>query len=202
MKIKVEIEDEVDATMNENEVPIDSDNSETSQLNQTQREQQHLQLRSNPVVVLRPLNIDNTQTELPIDTTEDVVEPEMPAPRIEPKNVSPPPTIPTPPPSMPTPPPSIENVSVNAHPPTGHASEHEIPPDCRRIYDQIAEAELKIKLLQQRKEEQSLEYERAIYIRRLDILDSDLKKRNIEIDLMVRSHQRDANDNANPRPME
>lgn len=211
MKIKTEPVDEDDAMVGNgyNDPPNASNASDVMavagpssstigiQLNQVQREKQHLQLCSTPVVVLRPLIIDDTENECNMnDSQEDAdgeeEEPEMPAPKIQPKH-SPQPSIPTPPPSMPTPPPSIEEVAALAVQPPVHVaaptSENEISPNCRRIYDRIAEAELKIKLLQQQKEEQALEFERELHARRVAILDTDLKKKNLEIEYLARSHQ-------------
>lgn len=183
-------------------------------LNASQRHKQNLQLRSTPVVLLRPLIIDDTENEYNMNNTEQdddddstEEEPEMPAPRIQPKN-SPQPSIPpTPPPSMPTPPPSVEEVAAAAlavnqpiHA-AAPASENEVSPDCRRIYDRIAEAELKIKLLQVQKEEQTLEFERELHARRVAILDADLRKKNLEVEYLVRSHQ-PVHVNNNLLPME
>lgn len=196
MKIKVELEDESDVAMGDSDPSVEPDSSQSPQLNETQREHQVLQLRSNPVVVLKPLDIDNGEKETNEDDAE-AKEPEMPAPLIEPKNVSPPPAIPTPPPSMPTPPLSIGETAAATHQPSqGHVSapsENEMAPDCRRVYDQLADVELKIKLSQQQKEEQAVEFEREIYARRLAILDAELKKKNIELDFLARSNQRNVN---------
>lgn len=187
MKIKIEPMDEGNDIL---VTPIIADISESVSMNDTQREQQHLQLRSNPVVVLRPLQMDNTATGSNTNGTQhDEIDSQMPAPLVEPKNVSPSPLMPTPMPSMPTPPPSDGENTVAAQQPINNAPEQAISADCRQIYDKIAETELKIKLLQQQKEEQTLEFEREIYARRLAILDTDLKKRNYEIDFLVRSHQ-------------
>lgn len=210
MQVKIEMIDEADdATIDNGDCNLSSMGYDTEpvQLNETQREQQHLQLRSNPVVVLQPLEIESVDKELNDHITEEEP-PVMPVPLVEAKHVSPPPVIPTPPPSaptpppstslppasMPTPPPSIGETAAAPQPQTLHASPSDESPDCRRIYERIAEVELKIKLAQQRKEEQALEFEREIYARRLAILDSELKKKNVEFDFLVRSHQELAND--------
>lgn len=181
MKIKIEPMDEGNDTL---VPPIIADISESVSMNETQREQQHLQLRSNPVVVLRPLQINNTASGSNTNgTQQEEIDSQMPAPLVETKNLSPPSLIPTPPPS------DGENPAAAQQPIIINAPEQAISADCRQIYNKIAETELKIKLLQQQKEEQALEFEREIHARRLAILDTDLKKRNYEIDFMVRSHQ-------------
>lgn len=201
MKIKVELLDnDIDDAIMANDDELNETDSADA-MNQTQRAQQHLQLLANPVVVLQPLNIYEPASDGPTEAHVDPPSEEKPnesTPQIEPKTVPPSTAIQTPPLSMPTPPPSIEGASGSAdhgrrpeHPPERDAS-----PNCQRVYDQIAEAELKIKLLQQRKEEQALEFEREIFIRRLDVLNADLKKRNMEIDFLVRMHQNGTNNNS------
>lgn len=206
MKIKIEMPDEPGTSTANND---NSALSETMQLNETQREKQHLQLSSQPIVILNPLTINNPENgEAEMMDESEEEEPVMPLPRIDPKNVSPVHMIPTPPPSMPTPPPLEQRVvspsfpqmhMANgsaamelrpivpnvAAPPTGHGMSAQY----QRTHERIAEAELQIKLVQQKKEEQSLEYERQMYVRRLALMDADLKKRNIEIDRLVQSHQ-------------
>lgn len=178
MRIKVEPEDEAAEDVPENDMTPSS--STSMNMNETQREEQALQLRSQCAVILRPLKIATTAgATINVDSSNNV-----------PVNGA---KIVSPPAAIPTPPPSIGDVasSSTAHPSNANAgtSSAAATSSLASMQTKLAEAELKIKLLQVQKEEQTLEFERQMHTRQLAILDADLRKRNIEIRSLLQPSQ-------------
>lgn len=156
------------------------------QLDDTQREQQQLQLhQSQAVVMLEPLNMEmeplNTERkEIPSAQQPEIQDnqtPQMVAPVPQQAAAMP----------IPVPVPPREVRAPETPLPPGLANNHELSTECRKMYEQIAAVELKTKMVQQQKEEQSLEFERQIYQRRLAIFDADIKRRNIEIEYLIKT---------------
>lgn len=182
MRIKAEPVDEAAEDVPENDMTPSS--STSMNMNETQREEQALQLRSQCAVILRPLNIAaNAGATISVDSSNNVSVNGA-------KIVSPPTAIPTPPPSIgdvassSTAQPSSATVTVTATAGPSRAS----------LETKLVEAELKLKLVQVQKEEQALEFARQMHTRQLAILDADLRKRNIEIrSLLQPSQQNDEN---------
>lgn len=183
MRIKAEPVDEAAEDVPENDMTPSS--STSMNMNETQREEQALQLRSQCAVILRPLNIAaNAGATISVDSSNNVS-----------VNGA---KIVTPPTAIPTPPPSIGDVasSSTAQPSSANAgtSSATARPSRASLETKLVEAELKLKLVQVQKEEQSLEFERQMHTRQLAILDADLRKRNIEIrSLLQPSQQNDEN---------
>lgn len=79
---------------------------------------------------------------------------------------------------------SLENQPGTSYQPSPSLSQ--ISDDLKPIYFKIAETELKIKLIQQQREQESIEFEREVNGRRISIMELDFKKKQLEFDNLSR----------------